>query len=233
MRKRISLAIALLVAETASAVTSKVRKQVPPTPVEQYVRDAAAAAEAQLSTGSPGSLYSSQGRFSDLARDMRASQVGDLVTIVVSDSASAVSKGATATSRKSSASASITALAGKTKAAGPFTNLAGLEGQSKLDGQGTTSRETTLTTTVSARVTHVLPNGYLVVEGTKDISINSERQAIQIRGVLRWNDLTPANQIRSDRLAALEIHINGRGVVGDAIRRPNFLLRLLLGMLPF
>jgi hypothetical protein len=39
--------------------------------------------------------------------------------------------------------------------------------------------------------------------------------------------------VRSDRLANLEIHVNGKGVVGDAIRRPHFLYRLLLGLLPF
>jgi len=71
------------------------------------------------------------------------------------------------------------------------------------------------------------------VEGNKDIAINSERQQVQVRGVLRWNDLSPGNVVRSDRLAELEIRVNGKGVVGDAIRQPNFLYRLLLGLLPF
>jgi flagellar L-ring protein precursor FlgH len=46
-------------------------------------------------------------------------------------------------------------------------------------------------------------------------------------------DIGPDNAISSDRLAELEILINGKGVVQDAIRRPNFLYRLLLGLLPF
>jgi flagellar L-ring protein precursor FlgH len=111
--------------------------------------------------------------------------------------------------------------------------LANLSGESELQGQGETSRESVLTTTVSARVTHVLPNGNMVVEGSKDVMVNSERQLVAIRGVIRWNDLTPANMIRSDRIANLEIRVNGKGVVGDAVRRPNFLYRLLLGLLPF
>lgn len=233
MRIVISLVGLVLLAGPVSARSSKSRKGPSPTAVEDYIR-AATAADSQEKAGmTPGSLYSPQGRLGDLTRDLRALQVGDLVTIVVSDSASAVSTGATNSSRKSSASASVTALAGKTKVAGPLTNLAGLDGQSKLDGQATTSRQTTLTTTLSARVTQVLPNGYLVVDGNKDIAINSERQTLQVRGVLRWNDLSPGNQIASNRLAALEIHINGKGVVGDAIRRPNFLYRLLVGLLPF
>jgi flagellar L-ring protein precursor FlgH len=86
---------------------------------------------------------------------------------------------------------------------------------------------------MSARVTHVLPNGNMVVEGSKDVMVNSERQLVTVRGVIRWNDLTTAYTIRSDRIANLEIRVNGKGVVGDAVRRPNFLYRLLLGLLPF
>ena len=227
------LALGLLLSGPMSAAR-KPKKLPPPTAVEEYVRQTRDWTEQHGQGGqSPGSLYSPQARFADLVRDVRASQVGDLVTIVVADTASAVSTGATSTSRKSSASASVSQLAGKTRAAGPWANLLGLDSQSKLDGQGTTSRQTTLTTTLSARVIDVLPNGYLVLQGDKDIAINSENQRVQIRGVARWNDITPSNQVRSDRLAALEIRINGRGVVGDAIRRPNFLYRLLLGILPF
>jgi flagellar L-ring protein precursor FlgH len=116
---------------------------------------------------------------------------------------------------------------------GPFANLAKLSGESKLNGEGTTSRETVLSTTLSARVTHVLPNGSLVVEGSKTVQINSEQQSVTVRGVVRPTDLTPGNMVRSDRISDLDVRINGKGVVGDAIRRPFFLYRLLLGLLPF
>ncbi len=230
---RTILAFAVLGAAGMAANKTAGQKKDAPSAIEEYIREANAYANSQGSTVSSGSLYSPNARFADLARDLRASQVGDLVTIVVSDRASAVAKGTTNSSRKSSANYSVSALAGPTRTAGPWANLAGVTGDQQLQGQGETTRETVLTTTLSARVTNVLPNGYLVVEGDKEIVINSERQAVQVRGVLRWNDLTPANQIRSDRLAALEVRINGKGVVGDAIRRPFFLYRILLGLLPF
>jgi flagellar L-ring protein precursor FlgH len=176
-------------------------------------------------------MYSGSSRLADLTRDLRAAQVHDIVTVVVSDRASAVSRGATTSSRNASARASIGAIGGVTTRG--LSGLANLSGESELQGQGETSRESVLTTTVSARVTHVLPNGNMVVEGSKDVMVNSERQLVTIRGVIRWNDLTPANMIRSDRIANLEIRVNGKGVVGDAVRRPNFLYRLLLGLLPF
>jgi flagellar L-ring protein precursor FlgH len=122
---------------------------------------------------------------------------------------------------------------GSTAAAHPVANLANLSGSSSVQGQGATTRQTSLTTTLSARVTRVLPNGFLVVEGTKDTVINSERQSVLVRGVLRPVDLGPDNTVSSDRLAQVELKINGKGVVGDAIRRPNFLYRILMGVLTF
>src|SRR5262249_795516 len=161
----------------------------------------------------------------DLARDVRSYQLDDLVMIVVSDRAAAVAKGATTSSRQSNASSSVTGLFGTPPAAAPLANLAGLKSDSPFQGQGEASRETTLPTTISARVSEVLPNGYLVVEGLKQVIVNSEQQRVVVRGIIRPADVNAANQVSSDRLANLEIRIDGKGVVQDSIRRPNFLYR--------
>jgi flagellar L-ring protein precursor FlgH len=120
-----------------------------------------------------------------------------------------------------------------TRVTGPWTNLANLSTNTSLDGEGTTSRQTSFTTILAARVTHVLPNGYLVVEGAKDIQVNSERQTVVVRGVVRPADLDTANTVRSDHMAQVEVRINGKGAVNDVARRPNPVYRFLLGLLPF
>jgi flagellar L-ring protein FlgH len=102
-----------------------------------------------------------------------------------------------------------------------------------LQAQGSTTRQSSLTTTLTAEVIAVLPNGNLVVEGQKEIMVNSERQLVTVRGVVRQEDLSPVNSVSSDRLAMLEVRVNGKGVVGDSIKRPFILYRLLLGLLPF
>jgi flagellar L-ring protein precursor FlgH len=204
----------------------------PPTPLEQYVSQSEARSAASSQT-TPGSIWLSGSRLADAARDARASQVDDVLTIVVAEQASAVTTGVTKTQRASSTTNSVAALAGLTKTTGPLANLANISGSSQINGQGTTSRTTSLSTTMTARVTHVLPNGGLVVEGTKDIQVNSERQTIMVRGVVRPADIDTTNSVQSNRLAELEVHVNGKGVVGDAIRRPNILYRILLGILPF
>jgi flagellar L-ring protein precursor FlgH len=188
---------------------------------------------ASLRAQTPGSIWVPASRLADAARDVRASQVDDLLTVVVAEQASAVTSGATKTARTTSAKASVTAAAGITRPLGALANLAGMSGDQQLAGEGATSRNTTLRTTVTARVVNLLPNGTLVVEATKDIQINSERQTITLRGMVRPQDIDNSNAVLSDRLGQLEVRVNGKGVVGDAVRRPFFLYRLLLGLLPF
>lgn len=200
--------------------------------LEEYVQQVKQRARGS-SDATPGSVFNSTGRLADNVRDVRASQVYDVVTVEVSDRASAVSTGVTNTSRKSSANAAVTSLFGPKSATGALSNLANANSQQQLQGQGTTSRQSTLTTTVTAEVIDVLPNGNLVVEGRKEIMVNSEKQVITLRGVIRPDDLSPVNSVASDRVARMEILVNGRGVVNDATKRPFFLYRLLLGLLPF
>ena len=203
-----------------------------PSPLDQYIEQAHKRAAAEESI-SPGSLFSGGAIWSNLAIDDRARSIDDIVTIVVNEQASAVSTGSTKTSRASSATGSVTSLAGTFPAAGKLANLANVNSTMSLNGQGTTSRTTTLTTTITARVTDVLPNGYLVIEGHRAVLVNSENQVVTIRGVVRPSDLTNANTVQSGSVGQMELRIDGRGVVNDAIHRPNFLYRLFLGLLPF
>jgi len=230
------LAVLILLAGAAlGASGDKKKKQAadpPPSALDRFVAEAEARS-AVASPPAPGSLWTPASQLADNARDVRASLVDDLLTIVVSENASAVVSGTTKTSRVSSTKNSVTALAGVTKATGPWANLLGTSGDTELNGQGTTSRNVVLSTTLTARVTHVLPNGALVVEASKDMEISGEKQTITVRGVVRQPDIASNNTVQSDQLTQVEIKVNGKGVVGDAIKRPNFLYRLLLGILPF
>jgi len=219
-------ALALIPVLQGAAKKKKVEE---PSALDKYIQEALSHGAPEPVQASAGSLWTPASRITDLGSDLRAIQVNDLVTIVVAEQASAVATGATQTSRKSSVA---TALSGtyQAKSAAATLNTAN---DIELNGSGTTSRGTQLSTTLSARVTHVLPNGYLVLEGTKDVQVNSEHQLVKVRGIIRPIDLSPGNVITSDQLAQLEINIDGKGVVNDAIRRPSFLYRLILGLLPF
>ena len=211
---------------------AKKQETTQPSPLDTYVQEAHRRA-ATAAAESPGSLWSSPAAYTDLGADVRARSVDDMVTIVVNEQASAVSTGQTKTSRNSSANAGLTSAAGKFSVPARLANIVTTNSTSSLDGEGTTSRTTTLSTTITARVVDVLPNGYLVIEGSKSLVANSENQVITIRGVVRPADLSNANTVLSGNVAQMELKINGKGVVNDAIRRPNFLYRLLLGLMPF
>ncbi len=217
--------------EALLAAAKKAPAAVAPT-LDQHVQEVTERSR-QLSSATPGSLYFPTGRLSDAVRDVRASQVYDLVTIVVLDNSSAVSTGVTNTARKSSVAAAVTSLAGPKSPTGALANLANASNNTQLQGQGTTSRGTTISTNVTAEVTAVMPNGNLVVKGQKDISVNGEKQVITIQGIVRPEDLSPVNEVLSDRVARMEILVNGKGVVNDAVKRPFVLYRVLLGLLPF
>lgn len=232
MNVRISLATIITAGLTLGDPIRKT-KAPPPSLIDQMIHEAEQSSRTPAPPkASPGSLYSAAAPFANFTREFRAGSVDDLVTVVVSDKASAVTNGTTNTQRKSNSSGSISSLFGQTL--GPLNGLSTtMTGNNQLQGQGTTGRNSTLTATLTVRVTHVLPGGNLVVQGMKQVDVNSEHQWVSIRGVIRSKDLTPANTIQSDQVANMELKVNGKGVVNDSVRRPNILYRILNGILPF
>jgi flagellar L-ring protein FlgH len=230
MRRKLLTLLAAAAFACGTAAAKKQSKSAE-SPLDRYLREAGDAPAQQQAA--PGAIWSPGARLADGAVDPRASRVDDVLTVLVVEQASALATGTTKTSRASSAKNSVAALAGLTKAAGPLANLANMSGATDLQGQGTTSRGTTMNTTMTARITRVLGNGAMLVEGSKDVQVNSERQVVTVRGIARPADVGPGNVVRSDRLAQLEIQVNGKGVVGDVVRRPFILYRVLMGLLPF
>jgi len=228
------LCCALVAAQKADKTDDKKKQKAkPPSTLDKYIEEASVPQASNGQVPGNGAIWFPAARFSNLSSDLRSRNVDDVVTILVQESASAVSTGQSKTSRASSAQSAVTSLAGPKSATGALANLLNSNTNTALDGEGTTSRATTLTTTISARVTHVLVNGNLVVEGTRNLNVNSENQVITIRGVIRPIDLDTTNSVLSARLADMELQVNGKGIVNDSVRRPNFLYRLLLGLLPF
>jgi flagellar L-ring protein precursor FlgH len=215
------------------AADKKPKKPVEPSALDRYIQEAMSHGTPAEIQSTSGSLWSPASRLSDIGSDLRAVQVNDLVTVVVSEQASAVVTGDVKTSRVSSVKASITSLFAPKSPTGALSNLANSSNDTELAGTGETSRGAQISTTLSARVTHVLPNGYLVLEGSKDVQVSAEFQQVTLRGIIRPVDVSPGNVVSSTQIAQMEVKVNGKGVIGDAIRRPNILYRLFLGILPF
>jgi flagellar L-ring protein FlgH len=176
-----------------------------------------------------GSLYTPNGAFTDMSADYKAHRLGDIVTLLVSETTAAQSTGDVNNSRAFAANSAITNLPGtSSQAANP---LLGMTSTKSLKGQGETSTGSSVTATVSAHVIALLPNGSMIVEAERRILINSQHENLIVRGVLRPGDVGPNNIAPATALANLEIELKGKGVVSDYIGRQNPIIRGLLWLL--
>jgi flagellar L-ring protein precursor FlgH len=152
-----------------------------------------------------------------LYSDKRAFDVGDVVTVLVVESSQASNEAMTETSKDASLSVS----GGEGKGPLDFIPLFGLEASSKNDfeGAGKTTRSGTLTTKITAKVIRVLKNGNLLVEGTRVVEINQEKEILTLTGIARVRDISADNTIYSTSLADARISYQGKGAVRDGHRQ--------------
>jgi flagellar L-ring protein precursor FlgH len=175
-------------------------------------------------------------------QDVRARNLGDLVTVLVLESSVASREASTNVSRNSSVDAEITTFFGAEAndygldnlygSAGGFKPQVGAATGNTYKGAGTTTRKDELRTQVTARVVNVLDDGNLVIEGRRQVQVNAETQYLFVRGIVRTQDIKPNNTITSVALADAQIVYGGKGVIGDQLQ-PNWGYRALNKVWPF
>jgi flagellar L-ring protein precursor FlgH len=153
--------------------------------------------------------------------DKKALRVGDIITVRIVESAQASNTADTDLSRSSSANASLSTFFGKKKFLNLFKlgeDLLTTSSENNHQGSGSTTRSGQLTATMTALVRDVLPNGNLVVQGTREVLVNHEQQFITLTGIVRPLDVDRDNVVLSTQLADASITIGGLGVVADKQR---------------
>lgn len=214
----------------ATGCASKKVRANDPTDLSSYVENAHRRAAENGSN--EGSLWKTNAYRSNLFRDPKARYINDVVTIVVSEATQALASADASSSRSTSATAGFDKLFGLEKVIKEIPTLVSGESAASFGGQGSTSRATTLQTTLTARVIDVLPNGYLVVEGMREIKVNNESQSVYLTGVVRPEDVSSGNTVVSAAVAQMAVRVQGRGVVSQPIK-PGWLYRILTGVMPF
>jgi flagellar L-ring protein FlgH len=177
-----------------------------------------AAAALLLATGAYApaqSLYESD-TYRPLATDLRAHEVGDILTVLIFESASATSHANTTADRTSTLDVRATDL--HNTIGGAYTS------NNEFEGGGTERRTGEVIARVSVTVTEVLPNGDLVVQGEQHIELNNEAQRIYVAGRLRPEDILADNSALSSRLADAQIEFKGRGLLSSR-ERPGLVIR--------
>lgn len=187
-----------------------------------------------------GSLWQEENGRAYLYEDLRAMRVGDIITIKIAEKHKGSKSADTSAERDSTISNSLTGGAmgylgiPGIRLGAEATRGFGIDAsaKNKFGGKGATNREDTLTGTISAIVTQVMPNGDLRVEGRREVTVNSERQIMVIGGVVRRVDVDTKNTVQSTAIADAKIEYSGLGVVDD-VQRPGWLVRILDWIYPF
>jgi flagellar L-ring protein FlgH len=191
---------------------------------------------AEPSPVSPGSLW--QGDEGNWLADIKAHQLGDIVTVIINENASASKEATTETDRGSSMTAGIPNLFGyetvlQEKNAGlNMSSLVDANFKNEFKGSGKTTRSEDLAATLTTQVIKVYPNGNMKIRGGKSVVVNNENQIIYLTGIIRSSDVNADNTVDSSKLLNAQIAYTGKGAISDK-QKPGWLMRIMDNVWPF
>jgi flagellar L-ring protein precursor FlgH len=165
------------------------------------------------------------GRATSLYSDVKAYNVGDLLTVLVYEQNTASNQVVTKTEKSTTSSTS------GGPGEGPLLKIIpkfGLDAENshKFDGKGGNTRQGILSGKISVTVVAKKDNGDLVVEGSRVIGISGDRETMTLTGVVRQKDISSDNTVDSYQIADAEIQYTGKGNANTGTR-PGFFTRLL------
>lgn len=183
-----------------------------------------------------GTIWSGENGMNSFFIDQRAQHIGDIITIVITEASQASEKATTDTGRQSSIDAGVPNFLGyQATVPGKNLNLSHViqaNTANTFSGTGETTRQGTLSATISAKVVDVLPNGNLAIEGKRELYVNNEKKEILLQGMVRPKDISANNSILSTQIADAKVIYTGIGVLGEK-QRPGWLTRVFDLVWPF
>jgi flagellar L-ring protein precursor FlgH len=176
-------------------------------------------------TTQAGSLWTAPGsREQGVAAHMKAALVGDILTIIVSESSAQAASKNKSTTTASNMDASVSQFLYPTTSS-KFGTLKGalpaikFGGSSDFKGGGDVSNTQTITARAAVLVTDVLPNGNLVIAGARHINFSNETQHVVLHGLVRPADIASDNTIQSSNIADARVEFISDGSLADAEKR--------------
>ena len=166
----------------------------------------------EMNMTNSGSLWNNSG--STMFTDPKAHNVGDLVMVLVQETASATRSLGTKKSRDAQSNSSIGALFGLEKSILPDFDPAlamDTSNSKSFSGSGETTNSDSLVASVTAVVTQVFPNGNLKIIGRREVTINQQPQELTFTGIVRPSDISANNTILSAQVAQAQISYGSGG----------------------
>jgi len=182
------------------------------------------------------SLWSSGQR--SLLGDRRASQAGDILTVVIEIDDRAEISNSSARGRSGSQSMGAPQLLGlpqlidrRLPAGASMAEAVSVDSTSSFQGSGTVSRNERLTLRVATTIIERLPNGVVRIEGSQEVRVNNELRELIVTGFIRPEDISRRNEIPYDRIAGARISYGGRGQISQ-MQQPRYGQQIIDIMLP-
>lgn len=161
-------------------------------------------------------------------KDQRASQIGDILTVVIEISDEAELENETSRSRSGGEDIDLPNVLGYEQYLGNLfpdavsaEDLVNIGSSSTTNGEGSIEREEEIELELAAMVTQVLPNGNMVIYGRQEVRVNYELREIKIAGIIRPEDIQSDNTISHDKIAEARIAYGGRGHISD-VQKPRY-----------
>ncbi|OOZ41502.1 flagellar basal body L-ring protein [Solemya pervernicosa gill symbiont] len=163
-----------------------------------------------------GSIYQA-GNEIILFEDRKARRVGDIITVVLSETTSAKKSSNVSTTKDNSVEISAPTVFGSVLEMKPKSLIKGLDANltsaQGFDGSGGADQSNSLSGTITVTVSEVMPNGNLRISGEKWMQLNQGEEFIRITGLVRADDLKSDNTILSTQVADAQITYSGKGFV--------------------
>ncbi len=195
-------------------------------------------AAAAVGPVSADSLWSAPGSGERaIIADRKAAGVGDILTVVVQESASTKSSQSTKTNSGASMDAGVEQWLfplASSKLGSHNGSLPGVKlgGTNSFTGGGEVSASQDLTARAAVVVTAVLPNGNLVIEGARRVTFDGETQHVVLHGVVRGDDVSPGNIVFSSNIADARVEFISEGQLTDA-KKKGWLTKLYEMVRPY
>ena len=191
---------------------------------------------AQHPAATDGSIFpaSTSGSLYQPRRDWR---VGDLVTINVVTSTSAINTDNDSLTRKGKLNSAMTNFMGVPPIFGNYAgshfspSIAATSDQ-EYAGAGSAAASNNISGQVEAVVTHVDPNGTLALSGRTNVNVNGNVTSIVVTGYASPDDITANTTISSNEVADMNVQYVGNGPINDAHQVP-WLQQILSKAWPF
>jgi len=163
---------------------------------------------------SNGSLYQ-QNYSMTLYGDRKAYRVGDVITVLLTETTSSQKSTKSSLSKSSEVEVLNPTILGQQ----PLDMTTNIENDTSFSGKGSTGQSNSLQGSITVTVHQIYPNGLMLVKGEKWLNLTNGSEVIRVSGLLRPEDVSPENTAMSTKLADARLTYSGTGDLADTTRQ--------------